>query len=106
MACDISGSYYRPRRATGSAASRRLAGAFCASVLVHAWLLAASPGGVPARLSTFPAWRTISARIAAPPSADTRGIPPDSFAALPLPPLQDERATETVRGAPARPAGV
>jgi hypothetical protein len=38
------------------------------------------------------------------PSADTRSIPPDSFAALPLPPLQDERAKET-SGSPSTACG-
>ena len=67
----------------------RLALALGASVLAHAWLLAASPGGVP-KAPAVEAWSTLSARLAVTPPEDTESLAREPLAVPRLLPMQDE----------------
>jgi periplasmic protein TonB len=88
--------------------SLRLTLALGVSVLVHAWLLAAHTGGVPARASAVEAWSAISARLAVTLSEDTESVAREPLAVPRVLPVQDERTAGPVpdlRTPPARTAG-
>ena len=83
--------------------SLRLTLALGASVLAHAWLLAAHTGGVPARVSAVEAWSTISARLAVTLPDDAESVTPEPAAPRVLP-AQDERTAGPVPELPMPPA--
>ena len=76
--------------------SLRLALALGASVLAHAWLLAAHTGGVPGRASAVEAWSTISARLAVALPEDAESVAREPLAVSRVLPAQDERTAGPV----------
>jgi len=76
--------------------SLRLSLALGASVIAHAWFLAAHPGGSSVRAPALQASSTISARIAVAPSKEAENAARDSLVEPRILPVQDERAADPV----------
>ena len=104
MGGDIGGGHVSRREKSAGVARRRLGLAMCASILAHAWLLAARPGA-PSGLPPAPAaWGPLSARIAAGSSGSAEGDHSDLVLMARMQPAQDEGPTRPTPAVGIRPS--
>lgn len=104
MACSLPCGSSLPRHGTENAVRRRLGLAMCASMLAHAWLLAACPGALSGPPPATAAWDALSARIAAGSSASAEGDHPEFPVVARTQPAQNEGSARPAPAVGIRPS--